>query len=56
MVSSAIWEKHARVSFSKTFKLSASVYFSLFAREIILLPVNNIKGNVREKHTLVVTS
>ena len=53
MVSSAISEKRARVSFSKTFKaffqtLSVSekltsAYFSQIAREIILLLVNTVK-------------
>ncbi len=63
MVSSAIWEKHARVSFSKTFKIArdrrtsecnlsvfeklTSAYFSQIAQEIIVLLVNDIKGNVR---------
>ena len=32
-----------------------SAYFSQIAREIMLLVVNNIKGNVREEHTLVFT-
>ena len=37
MVSSAIWKKHARVSFSKTIKI---------ARETKLLLVNNIHEKI----------
>ena len=56
MVSSAIWEKHARVSFSKTHKMTStkdecnlcvfeklmSACFSQISREIILLLDNNL--------------
>ena len=55
MVSSAIWEKHARVSFSKTYKIARvrrtssicvfeklmSACFSQISRETILLLDNN---------------
>ena len=56
MVSSAIWEKHARVSFSKTYKIARvrrtssicvfeklmSACFSQISRETILLLDNNL--------------
>ena len=47
MVSSAIWEKHARVSFSKRTKLCAfeklmSACFPQISRETILLLDNNL--------------
>ncbi len=61
MVSSAIWKKHARVSFSKTIeiarvrrtsaqfevfeKLTSACFFQI-ARETILLLVNNIHENI----------
>ncbi len=60
MVSSAIWKKHARVSFSKTIKMHefegrvqfevfeklTSVCFFQIARETILLLVNNIHEKI----------
>ena len=58
MVSSAICKKHARVSFSKTIKITrvqfevfeklTSVYICFFqiARETILLLVNNIHEKI----------
>ena len=56
MVSSAIWKKHARVSFSKTIKITrvqfevfeklTSVCFFQIARETILLLVNNIHEKI----------
>ena len=60
MVSSAIWKKHARVSFSKTIKIArvrrrvqfevfeklTNVCFFQIARETILLLVNNIHEKI----------
>ncbi len=62
MVSSAIWKKHAQVSFSKTIEIArvrakdecnlkslknSRVYvFFQFARETILLLVNNINEKI----------
>ncbi len=50
MVSSAIWKKHARVSFSKTIKIEVfekltSVFFQI-ARETILLIINSIHEKI----------
>ena len=42
MISSAIWVKHARVSFLNTFKNPQVRVFSKIAREIMLLLINNI--------------
>jgi hypothetical protein len=39
MVSSAIWIKHARVSFSKTIKIARVLVFVQISRETILLYV-----------------
>ncbi len=54
MVSSAIWKKHARVSFSKVefffflivFEKLTSVCFFQIARETILLLVNNMHEKI----------
>ena len=52
MVSSAIWEKHARVSFSKmlcVFEKFLSVRFSQISRETILLRDNDLYMEMIER-------
>ena len=44
MVSSAIWKKHAQVSFSKTIKKLTSACF--FAQQTMLLLINNIHEKI----------
>ncbi len=58
IVSSAIWKKHARVSFSKTIKIARVQQFEVFekltAREtIILLLVNNIHKKFRANNIFI---